>query len=57
MNQTSIPCPVCKTSITISFQQLLNGTPFRCKGCETEVSLGDESKTKKDLKKLDDLTK
>jgi len=57
MNETSIPCPVCKTSITISFQLLLNGAKFCCKGCETEVSLGDQSNKKKDLKKTKDFKK
>jgi transposase-like protein len=57
MNETSIPCPVCKASIAVNFQQLLTGTPFKCKGCESEISLGDQSKTNKADKKVDDLKK
>lgn len=46
MNETSIPCPICKASIAVNFQQLLTGTPFKCKGCESEIILGDQSVTK-----------
>jgi len=45
MNETAIPCPVCKASIPVNFQQLLTGKPFKCKRCESEISLGDKSET------------
>lgn len=45
MNETAIPCPVCKKSIPVNFQQLLAGKLFKCKGCESEISLGDKSVT------------
>ncbi len=59
MSVTSIPCPVCKTSIAVNFQQLLTGTQFKCKGCESEISLGDKSATdvNETLKKMNDLKK
>jgi len=44
MQQQTIPCPVCKTSIPFDTVQLLNGVKFACPNCKSEIGLATESK-------------
>lgn len=43
LNQ-NIPCPVCKTSIPVDIQQLLNGAKFNCSNCNSSIGMAEESK-------------
>lgn len=42
-HSTSIPCPVCKTSIPHEEKALLNGTKFACPQCFAMIGLEQDS--------------
>lgn len=46
INNQSIPCPVCQSSIPFSIDQLLMGIHFACSNpeCTASISLASESK-------------
>lgn len=44
INQQSIPCPDCQTSIFFDPQMLLKGMQFACPNCHASLGLASESK-------------
>jgi predicted RNA-binding Zn-ribbon protein involved in translation (DUF1610 family) len=42
-HSTSIPCPVCKTSIPLEVKALLNGTKFACPQCFAMIGIEQDS--------------